>query len=328
MSLCFMLTAGQGTRLKPYTDYYAKPTLPLLNIPLAYYGFYLAAQGGFKDYLMNKHHLPNQIEILASSLKDHCREITTVDETEKLLGSGGALWNARDILRKHEFFMIANGDEVLIPTDSKVINKLVRFFNEKKTLSCLLTCDHPELMKSLKPVWVTPDQTVIGFGMDAPPGEPRPVHYTGYKVFSSKILDWLPNGESNIFYEVLVEAISQGQNIFHYHLDQAEWHETGNPRSFFEASRTLAQTQWAAINQRRQFFGWKPLWKTVDNSKQLIGEDENLKQHWDQISGHVVVGSGVHWPENQFVKDAIVFSNQSIADSENPKSGIFLEESE
>ena len=69
MSLCFMLTAGQGTRLKPFTNKTPKPAIPFLNLPLAYYGFYLARKAGFQNFLMNKHHLPDFIEQLAQSLK-------------------------------------------------------------------------------------------------------------------------------------------------------------------------------------------------------------------------------------------------------------------
>ncbi len=320
-----MLTAGQGTRLKPYTDFFAKPTLSLLNIPLAYYGFYLARQGGYKNFLMNKHYLPEQIDSLALSLQDHCKEINTIDETEALLGSGGALWNARDILRKHEFFMIANGDEVLIPTDDTLLNKLTQFFKEKDTLACLLTCDHTELLKTLKPVWVTPDQTVIGFGMDRPPGDPKPVHYTGYKVFSRKILDWLPDGKSNIFYEVLVEAIKQRKNIFHFHLDQANWHETGNPLSFFKASQSLAQHNWKAIHQRRQFFGATPLQKFEKEGKQLICDRMEYRNRMEDIDGHVVLGDQVDWTPGVKLANSIVFPNVEVTTPLSPHQGIHLQ---
>ncbi len=328
MSLCFMLTAGQGTRLKPYTDYFAKPTLPLLNMPLAYYGFYLAQVGGFKEFLLNKHHLPDQIENFAGSLRPYCRNVATVDETSQLLGSGGALWNARDILRKHEFFMIANGDEVLIPEDDKTLNTLVRFFKEKETLSCLLTCDHHDLLKSLKPVWVTPDQTVVGFGMDKPPGDPLPVHYTGYKVFSSKILDWIPDGESNIFYDVLVEVLSQGKDLFHFHLSKASWFETGNPHSFFAASRSLADDHWGAVNERRKFFGWKRLWKGQSNHGQLVSQNFDHEQRLNEITGHVVLGESIVWKPDTPLKNCIVFAKNDAANVQSPQAGLFMEEIE
>ncbi len=326
MSLCFMLTAGRGTRLKPYTDTRAKPTLPLLNMPLAHYGFYLARQGGFEHFLMNKHHLPTQVEKLAQSLSDHCREIQTVDETAQLLGSGGALWNARDILHKHEFFMIANGDEVMIPRNERVLNHLVHRFQETGSLACLLTCDHPDLLKTLKPVWTTPDQTVVGFGMNKPPGDPRPKHYTGYKVFSRKILDWLPNGESNIFYEVLTEALHQGEDLFHLPIEDVAWFETGNPTSFFNASNALASHHWAAVQQRRRFFGWKRLYKFENKGQQLVTFDSYGEARLKDVAGHVVIGDHVHWPTEKALDNCIVFPQTDLANPESAEAGVLRPE--
>lgn len=254
MSLCFLLTAGQGTRLKPYTDHCAKPTIPLLNLPLAYYGFYLAVKGGFQNFLMNKHHLPEQIEDLATQLRPFARKVETIDETKALLGSGGALWNARDVLKNHDYFLVANGDEVLLPQDETILSELFHHCKTTQSLCTLLTCDHPELLKSLKPVWVNSKGMVKGFGMTAPKESLQPVHYTGYKVFSKKILDWLPEGESNIFYEVVTEAIKKGEHVSHLHLPKAIWFETGNPAAFATASEELQKNHITRMKERFEFF--------------------------------------------------------------------------
>ena len=213
---------------------------------------------GIENFLLNKHYLPEQIDDLAQTLKPFCQSIRVSDETEKLLGSGGALWKARGILRRHEFFIIANGDEVMIPKDPQILKKLVRHFKDTDSLCTLLTTDHQELLKSLKPVW-TLNGEVKAFGMEKPDSSFQPVHYTGYKVFSRKILDWLPDGESNIFYEVLVDAISQGQTVTHLHINNCPWFETGNPDSFLNAGTILGNQFLDQVNERRVFFNLEPI---------------------------------------------------------------------
>lgn len=264
LSLCFLLCAGKGTRLRPYTEKTPKPCLPFLDLPLAYYGFYLACLGGFDNFLLNKHYLPEQIEDLAKRLSGLANKIDVIDETAELLGSGGAIWNARDIIAKHDYFMIANGDEVLFPQNDNIIKKLTQQFQADSSLCTLLTCDHPELLKSLKPVWVNSQGQVRGFGMRKPDEEVRPVHYTGYKIFSHRILDFLPLGESNIFYDVLIKAIANGENITTLHLKNASWYETGTVESFLSASKIIAHKHALALERRKQFFS--KLEPTKDNS--------------------------------------------------------------
>lgn len=305
MSLCYLLCAGEGTRLRPHTLKCPKPCIPFLNLPLAYYGFYLARKGGVTHFLMNKHHLPNQIDALASSLRPFADKVETIDETEKLLGSGGALWNARDILRKHDYFLVANSDEVMIPSNDGVIKQLFEKAKNENSLCALLTCDHPELLKTLKAVWTDDKGFAQGFGMDAPAPSLNPVHYTGYKVFSKKIFDWLPEGESNIFYEVLVKAIEAGEKVGSLHMGPTPWYETGNFDSLLNASRSVAKENWEVLNQRRTFFGLNPLFKKEKGSQLLVCEQESQLQLINQTKGTVVLGKNTSVAANAVLENIV-----------------------
>ena len=248
-----MLTAGLGTRLRPYTETLPKPCLPFLNLPLMNYGFLLAQKSGFKNFLFNTHHLANEIENNVASLKDFCKSSQISDETSQILGSGGALWKAAPILKDYDYFLIANGDEVLIPKDNTVLDHLVSQFKKDDALCTLLTCDHPELLKTLKPVWVNNGE-VKAFGMEKPDQDVKPVHYTGYKIFSKRILDMLPDGESNIFYDVVTKAMAQGEKVTHFHLNQCGWFETGSFNFLIEATQIVANQYWDFIQETHSFY--------------------------------------------------------------------------
>ncbi len=312
MSLCFLLAAGQGTRLRPFTEHKPKPTLPFLTMPLAHYGFYLARKGGFGHFLMNKHHLPEQIDVLAEELSPWASSVTTVDETSALLGSGGALWNARETLAQHDYFLVANGDEILFPEDDRILEDLVSQFKRSKSLCTLLTCDHPELLKSLKPVWVDRRGDVKAFGMERPNPDLKPVHYTGYKVFSKKILDWLPAGESNIFYDVLTRAIDRGETVSTHHMSSAHWHETGNFNSFLVAQREVVQHNWDALQKRRTFFRKPILHKQMDGANLLVSEDPRLLKYISRIEGTVVLSRDISYDGTASLKNLIAFEGADL----------------
>lgn len=322
MSLCYLLAAGEGRRLRPYTETRIKPRFEFLNLPLAFYGSFLALKGGFKNLLINKHHLPDQVEILAQELAPFFEKVKTIDETQKLLGSGGALWNARKTLSQHEHFMIANGDEVLLSEDTQVVEKLVDRFQHTKSIATLLTCDHPELLKTLKAVWVNDQDEVRGFGLEAPEPGLKPVHYTGYKIFDRKILDWLPEGESNIFYDILVGAISKGEKVQTLHLPRAIWHETGNFDSFLNASQDITECGWSYVQDRLTYFKRPKNQLKKQSNGTVIYSESNTTIDFSKCTGTVVIGDTAF--NNNTLENVIVQNGSVLQEDKNYSNQMIL----
>ena len=293
MSLCFMLTAGEGRRLRPFTEKRIKPRFELLNLPLAYYGLYLARNAGITNYLFNKHHLPHQVDELAQDVSALGVDVQVSDESEKLLGSGGALWKAKPILEQHDYFLIANGDEVLIPGNDKVIRELFDIAKTKNALCTLLTCNHPDLLNKFNGVWVNDKKQVRGFGKSSPESGLTPTHYTGYKVFSKRIFEYLPDGESNIFYEVVKNAIDQGEVVINHHIGDTLWMETGNPASFFKASQRLCHEVWDDVQVRLAHFE-RPLNSQLktDTAHIVFSSEQKTQYLLENLEGFVSLPTG------------------------------------
>ncbi len=274
---CFILTAGLGTRLRPHTEILPKPCLPFLNLPLMNYGFFLAHQAGCENYIFNTHHWPEKITSQINAFKKYSQTIDVSSENHKILGSGGALWKAKEIIG-HNDFLVANGDEILIGPETNILGSLYAKFKKDQALCTLLTCDHPDLLKKFKAVWVNAQNEVCGFGASAPKDSKEkltPVHYTGYKIFSPRIFDHLPPGESNIFYDILVKAIQKGERVTHYHLTQGHWYETGDFTSFIEASRDVSKHQWMNLQKIHSFFGQKL-------AKESLGGTDHIVYHQNE----------------------------------------------
>ena len=276
------------------------------------YGFYLAKQAGFEDFLFNTHHLPQEIERYAEKLRPMAQTLNISSENNEILGSAGAIWKARDLLKNHDYFLVANGDEILIPTDPKVLKHLVSQFHNDNSLCTLLTCEHPELLKTLKAVWVDKNNHVQGFGMDKPRDDLKPVHYTGYKVFSKKILDLIPPGESNIFYDVLIKAIAQGSTVTIHHLENCHWYETGNFNSFMEAGQTIVQDHLGVLNEIQNFFGQSIEVIRDDQGNQLVIPGNTPPPKELVFRGFNVLGANVKWQGPAVIENVVVCDQATI----------------
>lgn len=88
-----LVAAGLGTRLHPLTHALPKPALPVGNRPTAFFACDHLARSGFRDLVVNTHHLA---ERLRDELEQACPagvRLRFVHEPV-ILGTGGALRNA------------------------------------------------------------------------------------------------------------------------------------------------------------------------------------------------------------------------------------------
>src|SRR5215831_9857385 len=102
-----ILAAGFGERLWPLTADRTKPALPVLGKPLVGYVAEYLARFGFTDVIVNTHHEPESVrEALGDGRKFGVR-LEYVHEP-KILGTSGAIDNARSLLDS-ETFVVING---------------------------------------------------------------------------------------------------------------------------------------------------------------------------------------------------------------------------
>ena len=103
-----ILAAGFGTRLFPLTIDRTKPAIPFLGKPLVGYVAEYIAKFGFKDVVVNLHHQPESVEKALGNGEEFGVKIHYTLEEPKILGTAGALDNARHLL-EDETFLIING---------------------------------------------------------------------------------------------------------------------------------------------------------------------------------------------------------------------------
>lgn len=108
----FILAAGLGTRLKPWTLEHPKALVPVGGTPMLERVIARLRSAGFDRIVVNVHHFASQIvDFLAA--KDFGIDIEISDESGKLMDTGGGVVHARDFLcADDEPFLVHNVDIV------------------------------------------------------------------------------------------------------------------------------------------------------------------------------------------------------------------------
>lgn len=112
----FVLAAGLGTRLRPFTLARPKPLMPVCGVPMLAYALALLRRHGFDRAIVNAHHLADQ---LAAWEGDHEGvRVTISTELPDILGTGGGLRAVRSQLAGR--FVVLNAD-VLCDVDLRAL---------------------------------------------------------------------------------------------------------------------------------------------------------------------------------------------------------------
>ncbi len=131
----FLMAAGKGTRLKPFTDDHPKCLIPIHGKPLLRIWIDLMARHGITEVLINTHHHSDQVERFVSETRPHTPiTLHTVYEPE-LLGSAGTVWENRTFTAGQQDFLIAYADNLT----NLDISRLAEAHRQSRPGGCILT---------------------------------------------------------------------------------------------------------------------------------------------------------------------------------------------
>ena len=104
----FLLAAGHGTRLRPYTDTIPKCLLPVRGVPIMEVWLSLCRKHGISEVLVNTHAHAEAVSNFVRAWKDEVRVM--VAEEPELFGSAGTLHANRGWIQNEEKFWIFYAD--------------------------------------------------------------------------------------------------------------------------------------------------------------------------------------------------------------------------
>src|SRR5207248_2531488 len=238
-----ILAAGYGTRLWPLTVDRTKPAIPLLGRPLVGYVAEYLSRYGCREVVVNLHHRPESVR---EALGDGSRFGVRLEyvEEETILGTSGALDNARHLLEGETFFVV-NGK---IVTDINLTDALLthRRTNALATLVLL-----PNIARERFSVVQTRDDLVSGFGAMPLPAsdnvggrveENIPLMFTGIQILEPRIFDYIPRGFfSHSTVDVYPQAIAKGERVV-AHVAEGTRYELSSLQRYLDISMALLKS--------------------------------------------------------------------------------------
>ncbi len=134
VSRAMVLAAGLGTRMRPLTLERPKPLIEVAGRSLLDRGADVLRRAGVTHMVVNKHHLPDQIEAWAGNRRD--LQISVQDETGLLLDTGGGVARALPCLGDEAFFVL-NSDSFWIDGPTPALRRMATLWEDDR-MDCLL----------------------------------------------------------------------------------------------------------------------------------------------------------------------------------------------
>jgi NDP-sugar pyrophosphorylase family protein len=221
----FILAAGLGERLRPITDQMPKPLLPVLGKPALQYVIDNVSSLPFSKIGINLHHKKEAIEEWVS--KSPLNEKIELFHEETILGTGGALKNAEDLLGERTF-LVHNSD---ILSDINLEELLEHHFSSGNLVTLAvhdcpefnsLVVDEKGFLKDIEKIRESPLQ------------DEKRSAFTGIAVYEPEFLKYLPAGTSSVV-AAWLEAIRAGDKIGTLNVSGCYWSDIGTPSAYASA---------------------------------------------------------------------------------------------
>ena len=306
-----ILAAGFGTRLFPLTVDRTKPSIPFLGKPLVGYAAEYLARYGFKDVVVNLHHQPESVQ---ESLGDGSRfgvKIHYALELPHILGTAGALWNARRLLRD-DTFLVVNGK---IVTDID-LSAALETHRKSGAVATMILKENPkrERFSTVE----TGNGAVTGFGSFPSQSEDPnpPLMYTGIQILEPEVFNYIPpNVESDIISVFYRPAILAGKRIA-AHVTAGNWYELSTIPRYLDITLAILNGANEGVTAGR-------------NSN--IALTANVKDSilWDDVTiaagatvERAILGDGVKINANETIKNAAIVRADLVRGQEIPEKAL------
>ena len=240
MKKAFVLGAGLGTRLRPLTDQWPKPLIPVHHRPLMVRAFDHLRSAGVGEFVVNTHHLP---ESYHQAFPDGTWEGCPVHFRHEpvLLETGGGLANVADLLQDSPF-IVYNGD---ILTDVPLQPAWEAHLAQGNLVTLLLRSDAPVRNVAFDEA----AGQVLDLRNSRRLNHPDQRGFTGLYVVSPAFFNYLVPGKIESVVAGLLRAIEAGERIGGVLADAGQWLDLGDRSSYLAAHAVhpMAQVDASAV---------------------------------------------------------------------------------
>jgi NDP-sugar pyrophosphorylase family protein len=211
-----LLAAGKGSRLGHITQKVPKPLLPINGRPLLEHTILLFKRNGVDQFFINLHHIPQAI---MDHFSDGSRWRVSISYSyeKKLLGTAGAVkkimkseeWK---VGRKAEAFWVVYGDNYF----DCDLSPLLTLHQGKKGIGVIGLHWRDDVLSS--GIVDLDDEGRIHRLLEKPKPEEVFSHLVNAGIFllAPEILQFIPDGFSDFFYDVFPKVINSGERLYGY----------------------------------------------------------------------------------------------------------------
>jgi mannose-1-phosphate guanylyltransferase len=232
----FLLAAGNGTRLRPFTDRTPKCLLPIGGVPLLQIWLENCRASGIGEVLINVHSHAAQVREFVT--RQNCGVKITIAEEKELLGSAGTLAENRAFVSREEDFFVLYAD-VLTNMDP---GEMLAFHRRKRLPVTLGVYYVPDPQRC---GIVTADESGIVQEFVEKPEKPQSnLAFSGVMIAKPQVLDLVPsNRPADMGFHVLPQLLKRMAaysissylvdigTVENYQLAQSTWPGLGRPVS-------------------------------------------------------------------------------------------------
>jgi len=215
----FILSAGMGSRLRPYTDTMPKPMVLVHGKPIIDHILDKLVSAGVTNVTINLYYLGDIIKNHVSQRTDI--EITFSEETE-LLETGGGLKKALHTMPSDKPFFIINGDAFWTESNTSIFKKLSESWNpnDMDILLALQPVEKMVITKGIGDYKLNNDQGTRSHTQDGD------LMFAGICLCHPRVFDNAPEGAFS-FLQLMDKA--EQENRLYGTLFDGDWHHISTP---------------------------------------------------------------------------------------------------
>jgi NDP-sugar pyrophosphorylase family protein len=297
-----ILAAGFGTRLFPLTIDRTKPAIPFLGKPLVGYVAEYVAKFGFRDVVVNLHHQPESVKkALGDGSRFGVRIHYTLEEPE-ILGTAGALDNARHLLAD-DTFVIVNG-KIITDID---ISEAVETHRRSGAIATMVL--KPNIKREKFTEVYAADGFLTGFGGFAQPLSVEeikdttrdltaPLMFTGIHILEPAVFEYIPRGVySDIVPTFYNPALKKGEKIA-VHITSANWFELSTIPRYLDVSLEMMIGASVLAGENCMISGRAVVRDSIMWDNVWIGDDAHLYR--------TIIADGVRIEPGEHIENAAI----------------------
>lgn len=225
----FILAAGKGTRLRPYTDTMPKPMVPVNGTPILGHTLQKLKNDNINNIIINTNYLGDRIKNYSDTYQG--LNITISDE-DQLLDTGGGVKYALDQLGDQPFFMI-NGDAFWEEGQQSVFERLSQQW-DPEAMDILI------LLQPIKNMVLT--QGIGDYDLDANGHAIRSKDKAGQYMFAGVRItkpELFKNKDEDVFSFLELMDEAQAKNRLYGMVHDGDWHHISTPQDLDNVNAAL-----------------------------------------------------------------------------------------